>query len=211
MVRNKPAVLILFLVSLIALSGCMDIAIKAKVKPDGSATVTYRTILDASLVALTKMGDSTKTKKKDDIKDPFDDVSKKPGVKLLKKFTKDLPDGRRLSEAVFQAKSVTAFGDSKEAIRWDKSDGKTHLVWLFVNKGSSKDTASTKDSTAAQAKQMVQAMFGGKSFDVELEMPGKVLTAPGSDSIRGNRAFFHRPLADIMEKDLTVEATSEQP
>lgn len=209
MLRIKFFVPVLTLSVLLALTGCMDIAIKAKIKPDGSATVTYGTILDASLVALTKMADSTKTKKKDDLKDPFDDVSKKPGVKLLKKFTKDLPDGRRLSEAVFQAKSVTAFGDSKEAIRWEKSEGKSHLVWLFANKGSNKDTTSAKDSTDAQAKQMVQAMFGGKSFDFELEMPGKVLTAPGSDSIRGSKAFFHRPLADIMEKDLIVEATSE--
>jgi len=209
MVRIKSAVLILFLSSLLALSGCMDIAIKAKIKSDGSAAVTYRTTLDASLVALSKMGDSTKTKKDNGLKDPFEDVAKKPGVKLVKKYTKDLPDGRRLSEAVFQAKNISAFGDSNAAITFNKVEGKPHLVWPFKNKTSSKDTAATKDSTDAQAKQMVQAMFAGKSFDFELEMPGKILTAPGADSVRGNKAYYHHPLMDLMEKDLTVEATSE--
>lgn len=201
---SKIVVPVLFLFGLLALSGCMDIAIKAKLKPDGSATVTYRTTLDASLVALSKMGDSTKTKKKDDL-DLFGDTAKKPGVKLLKKFTKDLPDGRRLSEAVFQAKNVTAFGDSNTAITFDKVEGKPHLVWPFKGKKPSEK----KDSTDAKAEEMVKAMFAGKTFDFELEMPGKILTAPGADSVRGSKAFYHRALMDLMEKDLVVEATSE--
>jgi len=202
--RITFAVPALLLFPLLILSGCMDIAIKAKLKPDGSATVTYRTTLDASLVALSKMGDSTKTKKKDDL-DLFGDTAKKPGIKLLKKFTKDLPDGRRLSEAVFQAKSVTAFGDSNTAITFDKVEGNPHLVWPFKGKKPS----AQKDSTDAKAEEMVKAMFAGKTFDFELEMPGKVLTAPGADSVRGSRAYYHRALMDLMEKDLVVEATSE--
>ena len=204
MKRITFAVPALLLFPLLILSGCMDIAIKAKLKPDGSATVTYRTTLDASLVALSKMGDSTKTKKKDDL-DLFGDTAKKPGIKLLKKFTKDLPDGRRLSEAVFQAKSVTAFGDSNTAITFDKVEGNPHLVWPFKGKKPS----AQKDSTDAKAEEMVKAMFAGKTFDFELEMPGKVLTAPGADSVRGSRAYYHRALMDLMEKDLVVEATSE--
>lgn len=204
MKRITFAVPVLLLFPLLILPGCMDIAIKAKLKPDGSATVTYRTTLDASLVALSKMGDSTKTKKKDDL-DLFGDTAKKPGIKLLKKFTKDLPDGRRLSEAVFQAKSVTAFGDSNTAITFDKVEGNPHLVWPFKGKKPS----AQKDSTDAKAEEMVKAMFAGKTFDFELEMPGKVLTAPGADSVRGSRAYYHRALMDLMEKDLVVEATSE--
>lgn len=204
MKRITFAVPALLLFPLLILPGCMDIAIKAKLKPDGSATVTYRTTLDASLVALSKMGDSTKTKKKDDL-DPFGDTAKKPGIKLLKKFTRDLPDGRRLSEAVFQAKSVTAFGDSNTAITFDKTEGKPHLVWPFKGKKPS----AQKDSTDAKAEEMVKAMFAGKTFDFELEMPGKILTAPGADSVRGSKAFYHRALMDLMEKDLVVEATSE--
>jgi len=211
MLRIKSFAPVLILSILLALSGCMDIAIKAKIKPDGSATVTYRTTLDAELVALSKMGDSTKTGKKDGMSDPFENVAKKPGIKLVKKFTKDLPDGRRMSEAVFQARNVTAFGDSDEVVRFDKSEGKPHLVWTFKGKKSEKDTAAARDSTEAQAKQMAQAMFAGKSFDFELEMPGKILTAPGADSVRGSKAFYHRPLSELMEKDLTVEATSKQP
>jgi len=196
--------LLIVLFGLLALSGCMDIAIKAKLKPDGSATVTYRTTLDASLVALSKMGDSAKAGKKDDL-DLFGDTAKKPGVKLLRKYSKDLPDGRRLSEAVFQAKSISAFGDSGEAITFDKTEGKLHLVWPFKGKKPS----AQKDSTDAKAEEMVKAMFAGKTFDFELEMPGKVLTAPGADSVRGSKAFYHRALMDLMEKDLVVEATSE--
>ena len=211
MKRITFAVPALLLFPLLILSGCMDIAVKAKLKPDGSATVTYRTTLDASLVALSKMGDSTKTKKKDDLNDPFGDTAKKPGIKLLKKFTRDLPDGRRLSEAVFQAKSVTAFGDSNTAITFDKVEGKPHLVWPFKGKNTPKDSSAVKDSMEIKANEMVQAMFAGKSFDFELEMPGKILTAPGADSVRGSKAFYHRPLSELMEKDLTVEATSEQP
>jgi len=202
--RITFAVPALLLFPLLILPGCMDIAIKAKLKPDGSATVTYRTTLDASLVALSKMGDSTKTKKKDDL-DLFGDTAKKPGIKLLKKFTRDLPDGRRLSEAVFQAKSVTAFGDSNTAITFDKTEGKPHLVWPFKGKKPS----AQKDSTDAKAEEMVKAMFAGKTFDFELEMPGKILTAPGADSVRDSRAYYHRALMDLMEKDLVVEATSE--
>lgn len=206
---TKIVVPVLFLFGLLALPGCMDIAIKAKVKSGGSATVTYRTTLDASLVALSKMGDSTKTGKKDGMSDPFENVAKKPGIKLVKKFTKDLPDGRRMSEAVFQARNVTAFGDSDEVVRFDKSEGKPHLVWTFKSKKSEKDTATARDSTEAQAKQMAQAMFAGKSFDFELEMPGKILTAPGADSVRENKAYYHKPLMDLMEGDFSVEATSE--
>jgi hypothetical protein len=202
--RNPFAVPALLLFPLLILPGCMDIAIKAKLKPDGSATVTYRTTLDASLVALSKMGDSTKTKKKDDL-DLFGDTSRKPGVKLLKKFTKDLPDGRRLSEATFQAKNVSALGDSNTAITFDKVEGKPHLVWPFKGKKPSEK----KDSTDAKAEEMVKAMFAGKTFDFELEMPGKILTAPGADSVRGSKVFYHRALMDLMEKDLVVEATSE--
>jgi hypothetical protein len=202
--RNPFAVPAILLFPLLILPGCMDIAIKAKLKPDGSATVTYRTTLDASLVALSKMGDSTKTKKKDDL-DLFGDTAKKPGIKLLKKFTRDLPDGRRLSEAVFQAKNVTAFGDSNTAITFDKVEGKPHLVWPFKGKKPSEK----KDSTDAKAEEMVKAMFAGKTFDFELEMPGKILTASGADSVRGSRAYYHRALLDLMEKDLVVEATSE--
>jgi hypothetical protein len=202
---TKIVVPVLFLFGLLALPGCMDIAIKAKVKSDGSATVTYRTTLDASLVALSKMGDSTKTGKKDGMSDPFGDTAKKPGVKLLKKFTKDLPDGRRLSEAVFQAKSVTAFGDSNTAITFDKTEGKPHLVWPFKGKKPS----AQKDSTDAKGEEMVKAMFAGKTFDFELEMPGKILTAPGADSVRKDKAYYHKPLMDLMEGDFTVEATSE--
>jgi hypothetical protein len=203
--RITFAVPALLLFPLLILSGCMDIAIKAKLKPDGSATVTYRTTLDASLVALSKMGDSTKTKKKDDLSDPFGDTAKKPGIKLLKKFTRDLPDGRRLSEAVFQAKNVTAFGDSNTAITFDKTEGKPHLVWPFKGKKPSEK----KDSTDAKAEEMVKAMFAGKTFDFELEMPGKILTAPGADSVREDKAYYHKPLMDLMEGDFTVEATSE--
>lgn len=204
MKRITFAVPALLLFSLLILPGCMDIAIKAKLKPDGSATVTYRTTLDASLVALSKMGDSTKTKKKDDL-DLFGDTAKKPGVKLLRKYSKDLPDGRRLSEAVFQAKSISAFGDSGEAITFDKTEGKSHLVWPFRGKKPS----AKKDSTDAKAEEMVKAMFAGKTFDFELEMPGKILTASGADSVRGSKAYYHRALMDLMEKDLVVEATSE--
>lgn len=206
MKRITFAVPALLLFPLLILSGCMDIAIKAKLKPDGSATVTYRTTLDASLVALSKMGDSTKTNKKDDL-DLFGDTSRKPGVKLLRKYSKDLPDGRRLSEAVFQAKSISAFGDSNTAITFNTVEGKPHLVWPFKGKKPS----AQKDSTDAKAEEMVQAMFAGKSFDFELEMPGKILTASGADSVRGTKAYYHRALMDLMEKDLTVEATSEQP
>jgi len=201
---TKIVVPVLFLFGLLALSGCMDIAIKAKVKSDGSATVTYRTTLDASLVALSKMGDSTKAGKKDDL-DLFGDTAKKPGIKLVKKFTKDLPDGRRMSEAVFQAKSVTAFGDSNTAITFNNVEGKPHLVWPFKDKKAS----AKKDSTDAKAEEMVKAMFAGKTFDFELEMPGKILGAPGADSVRENKAYYHKPLMDLMEGDFTVEATSE--
>ena len=206
MKRITFAVPALLLFPLLILPGCMDIAVKAKLKPDGSATVTYRTTLDASLVALSKMGDSTKTNKKDDL-DLFGDTSRKPGVKLLRKYSKDLPDGRRLSEAVFQAKSISAFGDSNTAITFNTVEGKPHLVWPFKGKKPS----AQKDSTDAKAEEMVQAMFAGKSFDFELEMPGKILTASGADSVRGTKAYYHRALMDLMEKDLTVEATSEQP
>lgn len=197
------------LLALLVLSGCMDIAIKTKLKSDGSATVTYRTIMDASLVALTKMGDSTKTKKDSSLKGPFDDVASKPGVKLLSKTIKDLPDGRRLSEAVFQAKSVTAFGDSEGPIRFDNSGGQAHLVWPFKGKSPAMDTSASKDSTQVQSEQMVQAMFAGKTFDFELEMPGKIITAPGADSIRGSKAFYHKPLSDLIQKEFTVDATSK--
>jgi len=202
--RITFAVPALLLFPLLILPGCMDIAVKAKLKPDGSATVTYRTTLDASLVALSKMGDSAKAGKKDDL-DLFGDTSRKPGVKLVRKFSKDLPDGRRLSEAVFQAKSITAFGDSGEAITFDKTEGKLHLVWPFKGKKPS----AKKDSTDAKAEEMVKAMFAGKTFDFELEMPGKILTASGADSVRGSKAYYHRALMDLMEKDLVVEATSE--
>jgi hypothetical protein len=207
--RIKPVAPILILTSLVLLAGCMDIAIKARVKPDGSATMTYRTTMDASLVALSKMGDSTKTKKDSGLKEPFDDLSKKPGVKLLSKTTKDLPDGKRLSEAVFQAKSVTAFGDSDGPIRFDKSEGQAHLVWPLKNKSPSQDTASAQDSSAVQSGQMVDAMFAGNTFDFELEMPGKIITAPGADSIRGSKAFYHKPLADLFKADFTIDATSK--
>ena len=52
-------------------------------------------------------------------------------------------------------------------------------------------------------------MFAGKNFDFELEMPGKILTAPGADFIWSFKAYCHSPISDLRDKDLTVEATSE--
>jgi hypothetical protein len=76
-------------------------------------------------------------------------------------------------------------------------------------KETKKDTAAAKVSTTAQVKQRIQVMFAGKNFDFELEMPGKILTAPGADSIRGSKACCHSPISALRDNDLTVEASSE--
>lgn len=210
MKKTRPFICTIILPVLLVLSGCMHIAVKARVKADGSTVVSYRIGLDPKLMSPTPDGETLRVDKSDPGEPPFWEVSDKHGVRVLGKKVQNYPDGRRFTEITCAADSPGAFSDDEETVRWDTSGGRRHLVWAFKcfdAGGTVLDTfRADRDGKRAKAR----AYFARFNFDFELEMPGKVLNSPGADSIRDKKAFFHRTFADLMEKDFTAEATSER-
>lgn len=209
---NQPRLFVraVILPVLLLFSGCMHIAVKARVKADGSAVVSYRIGIDPKLMSPTPDGETLRADKGEPGEPSFWDVSDKHGVRVLGKKVENFPDGRRFTEIICAADSPGAFSDDEESVRWDTSGGRWHLVWTFKRfdaGGTVLDTGRAgRDGKQAKAR----AYFARFNFDFEVEMPGKVFTAPGADSVRDKKAFFHRTFADLMEKDFTAEATSER-
>jgi len=188
----------------------MHIAVKARVKADGSAVVSYRIGIDPKLMSPTPDGETLRADKGEPGEPSFWDVSDKHGVRVLGKKVENFSDGRRFTEIICAADSPGAFSDDEESVRWDTSGGRWHLVWTFKcfdAGGTVLDTGRAgRDGKQAKAR----AYFARFNFDFEVEMPGKIFTAPGADSVRDKKAFFHRTFADLMEKDFTAEAASER-
>ena len=209
---NQPRLFVraVILTVLLLFSGCMHIAVKARVKADGSAVVSYRIGIDPKLMSPTPDGETLRADKGEPGEPSFWDVSDKHGVRVLGKKVENFSDGRRFTEIICAADSPGAFSDDEESVRWDTSGGRWHLVWTFKcfdAGGTVLDTGRAgRDGKQAKAR----AYFARFNFDFEVEMPGKVFTAPGADSVRDKKAFFHRTFADLMEKDFTAEAASER-
>lgn len=209
---NQPRLFVraVILTVLLLFSGCMHIAVKARVKADGSAVVSYRIGIDPKLMSPTPDGETLRADKGEPGEPSFWDVSDKHGVRVLGKKVENFSDGRRFTEIICAADSPGAFSDDEESVRWDTSGGRWHLVWTFKcfdAGGTVLDTGRAgRDGKQAKAR----AYFARFNFDFEVEMPGKIFTAPGADSVRDKKAFFHRTFADLMEKDFTAEAASER-
>lgn len=209
---NQPRLFVraMIIPALLVLSGCMHIAVKARVKADGSAVVSYRIGLDPKLLSPTPDGETLRVDKDEPGEPSFWDVSDKHGVRVLGKKVQNFPDGRRFTEITCAADSPGAFSDDEESVRWDTTGGRRHLVWAFkcFDAGGTILDNGRADRDGKQAK--ARAYFARFNFDFEVEMPGKILNSPGADSIRDKKAFFHRTFADLLEKDFTAEATSER-
>lgn len=131
MKKNRLVVLSLVFPTFLVLSGCMHIAVKAKVKADGSAVVLYWIGLDPKLMSPTPDGETLRVDKGEPGEPSFWDVSDKHGVRVLGKKVQNFPDGRRFTEITCAADSPGAFSDDEESVRWDTTGGMRHLVWTF--------------------------------------------------------------------------------
>ncbi|MGD9904271.1 MAG: hypothetical protein AB7U83_12465 [Vicinamibacterales bacterium] len=199
----------------VASTGCLDVATRITVRPDGSGTITQRLLvstrgLEDALGGLGfKPSGSASRRTPPNAADLRTDAGRAgEGVALVSVTPTTAPDGFEGAEAVYAFRDIRKLradeflmpgpagggGDSRIAVRFTKTPQGTSLLALaFDERPAKKASAGAgpgpqdfSDLGDAKAREMVKTMFRGFKVRLDLEVEGEVVRTV-ADHVDGRR------------------------